>query len=104
MPSNNATRINQPLCTPQFVPLDTAARNGDTFLYFPCRNTECNRKQKNVHTRYVLNNIYKILEALRFTKEDVIKNQNSLTEYINICHNELVEEKPHINATITILF
>ena len=78
----------------------STARNGDKFLYFRCGNSECGRKQKNIRAQYILNDIYETLEALHFTKKDVIKIQNSLTDYINIRHNELIEEKLRINAAI----
>ena len=78
----------------------STARSGKKFLYFRCGNSECNRKQKNIRAQYILNDIYETLEALHFTKKDVTKIQNSLTEYIDVRHNELIEEKLRVNAAI----
>ena len=78
----------------------STARSGKKFLYFRCGNPECERKQKNIRAQYVLNDIYETLEALHFTKKDVEKIQNHLTDYINHRHNELIEEKLRINAAI----
>ena len=78
----------------------STARNGDKFLYFRCGNPEYDHKQKNIRAQYVLNDIYETLESLHFTKKDVLKIQNSLAEYINVRHNELIEEKIRITATI----
>ena len=78
----------------------STARSGKKFLYFRCGNPECERKQKNIRAQYVLNDIYETLEALHFTKKDVEKIQNHLTDYINHRHNELIEEKLRVNAAI----
>ena len=78
----------------------STARSGKKFLYFRCGNPECERKQKNIRAQYILNDIYETLEALHFTKKDVEKIQNHLTDYINHRHNELIEEKLRVNAAI----
>lgn len=76
------------------------SRTGKEYLYFRCGNPECTRKQKNVRAQVVLDALYKTLDSLHFTKKDVAKIQNSLTDYINVRHNELIEEKLRVNATI----
>ena len=54
----------------------------------------------NVRAQVVLDALYKTLGSLHFTKRDVAKIQNSLTDYINVRHNELIEEKLRVNAAI----
>ena len=76
------------------------SRTGKKYLYFRCGNPECTRKQKNIRAQVVLDALYKTLDSLHFTKRDAAKIQNSLTDYINVRHNELIEEKLRINATI----
>ena len=76
------------------------SRTGKKYLYFRCGNPECTRKQKSVRAQVILDALYKTLDSLRFTKRDIAKIQNSLTDYINVRHNELIEEKLRVNAAI----
>ena len=76
------------------------SRTGKKYLYFRCGNPECTRKQKSVRAQVVLDALYKTLDNLRFTKKDVAKIHNSLKDYINVRHNELVTEKLRVNAAI----
>ena len=76
------------------------SRTSKKYLYFRCGNPECTRKQKNIRAQVVLGALYKTLDSLHFTKRDVAKIQNSLTDYINVRHNEPIEEKLRVNAAI----
>ena len=75
-------------------------RTGKKHLYFRCGKPEYTRKQKNIRAQVVLGALYKTLDSLHFTKRDVAKIQNSLTDYINVRHNKLIEEKLRVNAAI----
>lgn len=72
--------------------------NGNRYLYFRCGNQDCTREKKNIRAQVVLDDIYKILDRMRFTKRDVEKIQDHLTDYIENRHNKLIEEKLRINA------
>ena len=74
------------------------SRNGNSYLYFRCGNQDCTREKKNVRVQIVLDDIYKTLDKMRFTKRDVEKIQDHLTDYIENRHNKLIEEKLRINA------
>lgn len=56
--------------------------------------------KRNVRGQVVLDALYKTLDNLHFAKRNIAKIQNSLTDYIDVRHNELIEEKPCVNAAI----
>ena len=68
------------------------SRTGKKYLYFRCGNPECTRKQKNIRAQVVLDALYKTLDSLHFTKRDAAKIQNSLTDYINVRHTNLLRK------------
>ena len=76
------------------------SHSGKKYLYFRCGNPECTREQKSVRAQVFLDYFYNTLEALHFGKKEIDQLRNSLNDYINVRHNELLEEKLRVNAAI----
>ena len=76
------------------------SRTGKKYLYFRCGNTECKREQKSVRAQVFLDYFYNTLEALHFGKKEIDELRDNLNDYINVRHNELLEEKLRVNAAI----
>lgn len=76
------------------------SRTGKKYLYFRCGDTECKRKQKSVRAQIFLDYFYNTLEALHFGKKEIGELRDNLNDYINVRHNELLEEKLRVNAAI----
>ena len=76
------------------------SRTGKKYLYFRCGNLECTREQKSVRAQVFLDQFYTRLEALRFGKKELAELRKYLSDYINVRHSELLEEKLRVNAAI----
>ena len=76
------------------------SRTGKKYLYFRCGNPECTRKQKSVRVQVFLDQFYGTLEALNFGKKELEELRKHLSDYINVRHTELIEEKLRVNAAI----
>ena len=76
------------------------SHTGIKYLYFRCGNPNCTRKQKNIRVQVFLEDFYKTLDKICFTKRDVNKVRDKLTDYIETQYNILLKDKLQINAAI----
>lgn len=83
-----------------YVQRSESATKKKKFLYLRCSCKECTRDKKNIRGNVALEGIYEALDALNFTKKEIEYIRKDLTDYITFRHDEFVNEKLRISATI----
>lgn len=81
--------------------------NGTYGLTFRCDNKDCTRKPKSVRSKYILEDLYKTLECLKFTEKEYRKysetidghTEDTLTE-LRIKRRSLMGREQHIKHSV----